>query len=270
MVYSSPMAEFPPNLDDGELWLPSDIFINEVPSIIGSFSCMNDEQLVRQFAALSFLQNHRPRPSSNLAQVICFSQPLLACKTLGTLAWLFNCSIAFVFLPSSQRVKPELGDFSLNRLSPPGCFRCHGSAELGQRCVGYQKGSLFPRPNSFCDFRVQPQVANHLETSAWLAQGHHSRQHLTRVNPCQGRGFGSGSVGFVRDSGGTGVFHPRIVKPTTTTASDVRKKQGLGNRQEIQATWPRNHMTREPIKKLQEDCYYYLPPEMGLPQDWTY
>jgi hypothetical protein len=45
--------------------------------------------------------------------------------------------------------------------------------------------------------------------------------------PFQGTsGFGSG--GFVKESGGTGVFHPRILNTTTnsTTTSDTRRKQG--------------------------------------------
>lgn len=49
-----------------------------------------------------------------------------------------------------------------------------------------------------------------------------------RVYPFQASsGFGvSGGRGggFVKESGGTGVFHPRILNTTTTT--DLRKKQG--------------------------------------------
>ena len=66
------MAEFPPNLDDGELWLPSDIFPEEVPSKFGThhlpseFAYMND--IARHFAALTLLQPPQPkRPPLNLA-----------------------------------------------------------------------------------------------------------------------------------------------------------------------------------------------------------
>lgn len=69
------MAEFPPNPDDGELWLPSDIFLNEMPSRLGPhrFSCMDD--LAQQFTALAFLKQHRslsklPLKVSPSAQVL--------------------------------------------------------------------------------------------------------------------------------------------------------------------------------------------------------
>lgn len=72
VLFSLLMAEFPPNLEDGELWLPSDIFLNEVPSKYNPYriSCMED--FAGHFAALSLLQNHssptpsRPHPKSPL------------------------------------------------------------------------------------------------------------------------------------------------------------------------------------------------------------
>lgn len=55
------MAEFPPNLDDGEVWLPSDMFLNEVvpPSRLSNrnFSCVDD--LAERFAAFTLLQHRR-------------------------------------------------------------------------------------------------------------------------------------------------------------------------------------------------------------------
>lgn len=50
-----------------------------------------------------------------------------------------------------------------------------------------------------------------------------------RLLPFQGSGgFGVGG-GFVKESGGTGVFIPRTLNTTTTksaTAADIRKKRG--------------------------------------------
>lgn len=47
---------------------------------------------------------------------------------------------------------------------------------------------------------------------------------------------------------------------------------GMTNRsQEVQVTdQQRNSMRRVGTVSKQEDCYYHLPPEMGLPHDWTY
>lgn len=64
------MAEFPPNLDDGELWLPSDIFPEEVPSKFGThhlpseFAYMSD--IARQFAAFTLLQPPQTHPKHPL------------------------------------------------------------------------------------------------------------------------------------------------------------------------------------------------------------
>lgn len=55
------MAEFPPYVDDGRLWLPSDIFVNElVPSKLSPHSrfCAMDD-VAHQFAALTLLKQRR-------------------------------------------------------------------------------------------------------------------------------------------------------------------------------------------------------------------
>lgn len=53
------MAEFPPNLDDGERFIPSDIFVNEKPC----YRFVDDVE--DRFNALSLLQKtyHHPPPS---------------------------------------------------------------------------------------------------------------------------------------------------------------------------------------------------------------
>ncbi|KAJ8899264.1 hypothetical protein K2173_017297 [Erythroxylum novogranatense] len=229
------MTDFPPNLGDGKFWLPSGIFVNEIgPSKYGSLSRVDNHQHARHLAALSLLQNHA----------------------------LSNCRKPTQCL--AQRVQPVAGDFSVNRVVPPGCFRFHGGVQLGQRLLGYETISLFAGSDPFCEFRMQvkPQVGSCMETRARAVCV--QRQHKGhRTHSFNGSGLGPG---VVKESGGTGVFHPRTVRPTTFPGA--RKKQGTT--QEIPVTRQRNHMTTEAASKLQEDCYYHLPPGMGLPQDWTY
>lgn len=64
------MADFTPNLDDGEVWLPSDIFHNEVVPASSlrnrNYSCMDD--MNERFAAFTLLQHRRnvSKPPPNL------------------------------------------------------------------------------------------------------------------------------------------------------------------------------------------------------------
>ncbi|KAJ0088620.1 hypothetical protein Patl1_32702 [Pistacia atlantica] len=67
------------------------------------------------------------------------------------------------------------------------------------------------------------------------------QQNQNRVVLRGGLGFNGG---LVRESGGTGVFHPRIIKATNTTAATATstdaKKKVVRNRQDIQAMQQRN------------------------------
>jgi hypothetical protein len=105
-------------------------------------------------------------------------------------------------------------------------------------------------------------------------------QNQNRVPVFQGRSnggfpFGGGS-GFVSESGGgggTGVFHPRIVNASSSTPEEcsIRKQTGVRKRVERHMSpgqWESS--TTNPTLDKQNDCYYHLPPEMGLPRDWTY
>lgn len=68
-----------------------------------------------------------------------------------------------------------------------------------------------------------------METRPRVMQRHRNPLQ-NRLDPFQGSGFGvrGSGGGIVRESGGTGVFHPRIVNPTTTppATTDVKRKQG--------------------------------------------
>ncbi|XVF55846.1 hypothetical protein PTKIN_Ptkin06aG0069600 [Pterospermum kingtungense] len=237
-------SNFPPNLDDGEHWLPSDIFLNEVPSKftphlhhhLPNFSCMGD--LAHRFAALS--------------------------------------------LPKHQQKLPKPTNFE--RLKEPVRYgSMNGTGfEVGQSLYGFRTGPFIGGTKPVYEFQLlkptQAQVEGYVEARARVLQRQQNRLVQNRVLPFQANGFNNTTNkfglggGLVRESGGTGVFHPRIVNtnPNATTF-DSKKKQSPRNRQsqEIQVSQQMNPMKRVGVGK-QEDCHYHLPPEMGLPRDWTY
>ncbi|XVF07552.1 hypothetical protein REPUB_Repub06bG0148900 [Reevesia pubescens] len=238
-------SNFPPNLDDGELWLPSDIFLNEVPSKFKPhlhhhhhhhrLSCMDD--LAPRFAALS--------------------------------------------LPKHLQKLPKATNFV--RLKEPVCYgSMNGTGfEVGQSLYGFRTGPFYGGTKPVYEFQflkpTQAQVESYVESRARVLQRQQNRHVQNRVLPFKANGFNHNKFGLggglVRESGGTGVFHPRIVNPNpNSTTFDSKKKQSLRNRQsqEIQvSTRLMNSMKRVSVGK-QEGCYYHLPPEMGLPRDWTY
>ncbi|XWS59398.1 hypothetical protein CRYUN_Cryun08bG0118200 [Craigia yunnanensis] len=236
-------SNFPPNLDDGELWLPSDVFFNEVTSKFKPhlhhhlpFSCTDD--LASRFAALS--------------------------------------------LPKHQQKLPKATNFKM--LKEP--FRygpMNGTGfEVGQSLYGFRTDPFLGWSKPVYEFQflkpTQAQVESYVEARARVLQRQQNRLVQNRVLPFQANGFNKNTNkfglggGLVRESGGTGVFYPRIVNtnPNATTL-DSKKKQSLRNRQsyEIQVSRQKNSMKKVGVGK-QEDCYYHLPPEMELPRDWTY
>ncbi|XWS43346.1 hypothetical protein CRYUN_Cryun16bG0095100 [Craigia yunnanensis] len=237
------LSNFPPNLDDGELWLPSDIFLNEVPSKFKPhlhhhlpFSCMDD--LASRFAALSLPKHQQKLPKAANFQTL--KEPVRYGSTNGTGFEVSQSLYGFTTSPFLGGIKPV-----------------------------YEFQFLKP---------IQTQVESYVESRARVLQRQQNRLVENRVLPFQENGFnnapnkfGLGS-GLARESGGTGVFHPRIVNTNpNATIFYSKKKQTLRNRQSqgIQASRQMNSMKRVGVGK-QEDCYYHLPPEMGLPSDWTY
>ncbi|KAJ6743189.1 hypothetical protein OIU85_017182 [Salix viminalis] len=133
--------------------------------------------------------------------------------------------------PYSQCISPVVPDVSVNNLLPGyHDLGLNRGVEVGQRLYGNGTGRLCTR------------------------------------EMCLALAVAAG--GLMKESGGTGVFHPRIVNPTTRTSTKVLKKKqaavGPRNRQE-------SPLTRQPNdRSKQEDYNYQLPPEMALPQDWSY
>ncbi|CAK7342009.1 unnamed protein product [Dovyalis caffra] len=188
--------------DEAKLWLPSDMFLSEViPSEYSpnshNFSC-NMDDLAHHLATLSFLED---RPARNLCR------PPAPKPT-----------------PCSQCIIPVVRDVSVNHLLP-GYHNLdfNGGVEVGQRLNGNGPGHLSTRFDPVYNFQVKQQVDEYLETRARVLQNQQNRLQ-NRVYPFQGNGRGLGG-GFTKESGGTGVFHPRIVNPTTTTSTNVLKKK---------------------------------------------
>lgn len=67
----------------------------------------------------------------------------------------------------------------------------------------------------------------HLETRARVLQRQQNRLLQNQIYPFQANVIGLG-YGYMKESGGTGVFHPRIVNPTTRTSTNVLKKKQAG------------------------------------------
>ncbi|GLT94788.1 hypothetical protein SLE2022_125110 [Rubroshorea leprosula] len=233
--------QVPPNLDDGETWFPSNFFFNEVPSEFRPrhhhhhhrlpHSCMDD--LADQFASL-FLPKQQQNLPSNL-----------------------------------ERSKPPVGHAPVSKI--PLCTRGgnSGGFEVGQRLQGFADGSFSGGSNPVYEFQsmkpIRIPVDGDLGTRAIILQRQQNRLLRNRVLPFHGSGFGLGG-GPVRESGGTGVFHPRIV---TNAPSDPKRRQGMRNRhaQEIQITQHLNSLGTLGVSN-QEDCHYHLPSEMGLPRSY--
>ncbi|KAK8540062.1 hypothetical protein V6N13_048838 [Hibiscus sabdariffa] len=236
-------TNFPPNLDDGELWLPSDIFLNEAHSKFNPhlhlhlhnhnynytrppFSCMDD--LASRFAAHSLPMPHHKLPKPTNFQR--FHEPVCYSAGIGT------------------------------------------GSEAGHSFYGFRNGPFLggAKPVHECQFskQTQAQVESYFEARTKVLLRQRNRLFQNRDLPFQANGFNNYTLGLggglVRKAGGTGVFHPRILN----TAVDSEKKQSLRNRQseENQVIRGMNIMKRVGAAQ-REDCYYHLPPEMGFPRD---
>ncbi|KAF8403370.1 hypothetical protein HHK36_011472 [Tetracentron sinense] len=233
------MADFPPNLDDGELWLPSDIFPDEVtaklsPKFPSERTYMED--LAQQLAAYALLERNPNRNRNDTRPAPSFSpnsefRPPTRYGPVGPRRTGYGVGVD----GGSGGV-----DHSLYA-SGNGCFR------VGTRPV-YQYYPMKPS---------QTQVESFLQTRGRVLQRQQNQVQI-HFSPFQVNGVGMS--GFVRESGGTGVFLPRVA-----TTTDVRKKQIGKNGQEAQQ---RQHTTKQVAVGKHER--FQPPPEMGLPQDWTY
>ncbi|KAE8657779.1 Detected protein of unknown function [Hibiscus syriacus] len=185
---------FPPNLDDGELWLPSDIFLNEVPSKI------------------------KPRLHHH-------NSPYLPSSCVEDLA----SRLAALKLPKHHQKLPKAINFE--RLQEPVCYGTvnRSGLEAGRSFFGLRNGPFLgeTKPDYECQFvkPTQAQVESYVEARARVLQRQQNRLFQNRDLPFQAKGFNNNKFGLggglVRASGGTGVFHPRVLN----TTFDSEKKQ---------------------------------------------
>ncbi|KAK4414776.1 hypothetical protein Salat_2584500 [Sesamum alatum] len=224
------------NLEDGELWLPSDFFSmdevqvsNKITTPYHYFSssklsCMEDS---RRFSSSAFLhrQTHNP----------CLSKPL----------------------PSLQRFKPAVryaasGGGAGGTHDPCGCGT--GNSWVGCSSI-YQLQRLNP---------VQTQVGNFFGERAWALQRlQHNRFAQNRVFP---------GVRRMGAHGGTGVFLPRISSDMlAATVAKNHNHHGFGKGQRL----TKSHELQLPPRKIllnrrQEECRGYIAAEVGMPNNWKY
>ncbi|GAB4833263.1 hypothetical protein Ancab_031510 [Ancistrocladus abbreviatus] len=262
------MAEFPPNLDDGELWIPSDMLPKEVvPSTeihphCGSSSSHNHHH---QQHKLSFTAEDLARHFASMA--LLDHPPQRAVKSL---------------LPPPQRFGPAAVQ------APPvaggGCgITFRPEAELGLYYGGLATGSGYLARDPLLEYRLlksaRYQAEGLMETRRAAANRQLQAQQnrlQNRVRASQGGGIKMGG-GFTRDCGGTGVFLPRIdtamaaalAAQKTTHVESARRKQGVRTGQDAQIAQQRENARRSGLDKV-EEYQRQFPPDLGLPKDWTY
>ncbi|KAA8518463.1 hypothetical protein F0562_015937 [Nyssa sinensis] len=212
-----------------------------------TLSSLSVQDLAHRFAALAMLERHqslivaKPQPNLEL-----FRSPVRYCS---------------------------------NRSLPAGYFGFHGGVGLPHGLHEYGAEGVWTGSKPVYRYRhlfpVQSPVESFVEARAKVSQRQQNRFVQNRVMenrvlPYQGGGIGLGGGGSVREYGGTGVFLPRIAASSSSSTTTVaRKGKSLRNRQDIQVIPQRNSIKRFDMGK-EEECHYQLPPEMGLPQDWTY
>ncbi|XP_057535492.1 uncharacterized protein LOC130813667 [Amaranthus tricolor] len=230
--------ELPANLDDGELWIPSDIFpTDDALHHNRPTSDVFLEDLSRQLSKINF-QSVIPQRlgiSGNVTQFGAVTIP--------------SPNASYGQTPGPNRVDRRL----FNSISGP----VHQSLGV--------PGLPFP---------VHEPVAEHLmETRNSRSRPVHFQQQ-NQLSPFQANAcrFGYGP-GLIRHSSrsstssGTGVFIPQATHNSAINSGSGKNRTGV----------PRTGVMpqRRPAKKLAlrklEDCYHPLPsPEIGLPEEWSY
>ncbi|CAD5184959.1 unnamed protein product [Musa acuminata subsp. malaccensis] len=270
------MADFPPDLEDGELWLPSDI-IRDVgvrrpfssssssssSAVAASPGCSAHlaylEGIARQLDALCMLdragllpafgppRHAPPRPRVSLRfpfPSLPFPSPLFGSSSLTVYVFWRQ-----VFGFKQGRPAPRLA--GAENLVGVGVVHAGFMTGDGGRGVpGSSPGML-----RFCS------MSRPVQTQATFGAARGGVVQAP-VQPVPDRFIPLPSPGSAREGGGTGVFLPRVFKDEDKKKPYVK---GRGEQQQQQAT--RNGGVWEQGMPFQHPP---PPAETGLPQDWTY
>ncbi|WOL04067.1 hypothetical protein Cni_G12788 [Canna indica] len=230
------MAEFAPNLDDGELWLPADIIddvglrryhqSSSAAARVRHRHASDVEHLANQLAAFGWLDLPHLHPA--LKQRPALSVPLEGFKPPGT----------------GRQVEPADRELLTGLL--------HQGREAAAPDVYGRRFQVSLRPEAVRRWPVDP-VQLQVEAFGRVSQ--------RPLRPIQ-NSFGSVRPSAPRrERGGTGVFHPRVV-----AKHETNKRYAAGEHQKQQ------QLTRSAALRQQQQgrSPFQQPSEMGLPQDWTY
>ncbi|KAJ8478514.1 hypothetical protein OPV22_022241 [Ensete ventricosum] len=248
------MADFPPDLEDGELWLPSDI--------------IRDVGVRRPFSSFSSPSSAAVAASPGCSAHLAYLEGIA--RQLDALCMLDRAGLLPAFGPPRHAPpRPRVFGFKQGRPAPR-LARAENVVGLGVVHAGFMTGDGGRRgvPGSspgmlrFCSMSrpVQTQV------TFGAARGGVVQ---APVQPVPDRFMPLPPPGSAREGGGTGVFLPRVFKDEDKKKPYVKGREE--EQQQQQAT--RNGGVWEQGMPFQHHHHPPPPPppaETGLPQDWTY
>ncbi|KAL5709171.1 hypothetical protein ACHQM5_019889 [Ranunculus cassubicifolius] len=237
------MADFPPNLDDGELWLPSDILPD---------SKKVEENGVEMFPSeLTYMEEL----AQQLSSYALLEQQQTQTKKITT---------------TKKSPTPEVipfGSFEPNRVNNGGFNKVGGNRNRGTGVVH----SVYASDQG--GFRVELTPGYHHVPPirpVVITQGKGFVQSRGRVlQKQQNQGGGNYFLPYMANGGGfvkgTGVFLPRI----ETTVNGASKKQGVKNDENYYRVPVKRNSNKNSVGK-KEGLGLKATTDMGLPPEWTY
>ncbi|CAO2839257.1 unnamed protein product [Amaranthus hypochondriacus] len=235
--------ELPANLDDGELWIPSDIFpIDDA------------------------LHHNRPTSPDVFMEDLSRQLPKINFQSI---------------IPQRLGVSGDVTQFGAVTIpSPNACYGLTpGPIRVDRRLLNSISGPVHQSPAiPGLPFPMHEPVAEQLmETRNARTRPVHFQQQ-NQLSPFQANacrfGYGPGlGFGLIRDSSrsstssGTGVFIPQATHNSTINSGSGKNRTGVPRTGVIPQRRPAKKLA---IRKL-EDCYHPLPSsEIGLPEEWSY
>ncbi|KAI3832558.1 hypothetical protein MKW98_002104 [Papaver atlanticum] len=207
------MGEITPNLDDGELWLPSDILPDEI------FSNKFDPKFSTE---LNEFMEEEPTSLSHLSTYSLFEQNHI------------NSKVPSMDLDrNSKQIKPQNQFCGMGKTQPEMGLGLYGETPVDYYLNALDNGGsgdsyFVSSPYQFHDRKLPlPIVGDILQARTMILQRQPNLQQYYAQNnflPLQVNNNGSWNCGFNRGcSRGTGVFIPR----TPTTVANPGKKQSF-------------------------------------------